>query len=73
MEEDKAELNFEELKSLGETYENLLEPQIKALHNRMVQFIALSQIPLVHVNIVLDLVKKELLEQVKVGYFGEEK
>jgi len=65
--------SVEALLSLAEKYENILEPQIKALYVKMVQFISVSQIPLVHVNSVLDLIKKELLEQLKDGYFGEKK
>ena len=67
----KAEDSIEAMKSLAEKYEDILEPQIKALYIRMVQFISASQIPLVHVNVVLDLIKKELLEQVKESYLKE--
>jgi len=67
------ENSVEALKSLSEKYENVLEAQIKALHTQMVRFIAVSQLPLVHVNTVLDLIKKSLLEQLKEGYFGEDK
>ena len=63
----------EALKSLAEKYEDILEPQIKALYIRMVNFIAVSQLPLVHVNGVLDLVKKDLMDQLHLGYFGEKK
>jgi len=63
------DINVEELKSLGEKYEDILEPQIRVLYMRMVNFISASQLPLVHVNAVLDLIKKELLEQLKEGYF----
>jgi hypothetical protein len=38
-----------------------------------VTFIAASQLPLVHVNTVLDLIKRDLLEQLKDGYFPEKK
>ena len=65
--------SVEAMKSLAEKYEDILEPQIKALYMKMVQFISVSQVPLVHVNSVLDLIKKELLEQLQAGYFGEKK
>jgi len=67
------DIDIEALKSLGEKYEDILEPQIKVLYMRMVNFISASQVPLVHVNSVLDLIKKELLEQLQDGYFGEKK
>ena len=67
----KPEDTLEAMKSLAEKYEDILEPQIKALYIRMIQFISASQLPLVHVNVVLDLIKKELLEQVKEGYLKE--
>lgn len=59
----------EALKSLSAKYENVLEAHIKVLYMKIVQFIAASQLPLVHVNAVLDLVKRDLLEQLKDGYF----
>ena len=70
---EPKKLNIEELKSLASTYEDILEPQIKALYIKIVRFVAASQIPLVHVNTVLDLIKRDLLEQLKEGYFGEKK
>lgn len=70
---EKNEINLEALKSLSEKYENILEPQVKVLYMKMVNFIAISQLPLVHINIVLDLIKRDLLEQLKEGYFPENK
>lgn len=70
---EKKEINFEALKSLSEKYENILEPQIKVLYMKMVNFIAVSQLPLIHINAVLDLIKRDLLEQLKDGYFPEKK
>ena len=66
---EKNENSFDALRSLAEKYENILEPQIKVLYMKMVNFIAISQLPLVHINIVLDLIKRDLLEQLKEGYF----
>jgi len=63
----------EALASLAEKYEDVLEAQMKALYGRIVNFIAVSQLPLVHVNGVLDLVKKDLMDQLHLGYFGEKK
>lgn len=68
----KQENSTEALKSLSVKYENILEAQIRALYMKLVNFIAVSQLPLVHVNIVLDLLKKDILEQLKDGYFPEE-
>lgn len=70
---EKKEINLEALKNLSEKYENILEPQIKVLYMKMVNFIAISQLPLVHINTVLDLIKRDLLEQLKDGYFPEKK
>lgn len=63
----------EALKSLSAKYEDVLEIHIKVLYMKIVQFIAASQLPLVHVNAVLDLIKKDLLDQLKEGYFPEKK
>lgn len=70
---DVIENSAEALKSLSTKYENVLEVQIRVLYAKVVQFVAASQLPLVHVNAVLDLVKKDLLEQLKDGYFPEKK
>lgn len=70
---EKKEIDFEALKSLSEKYENILEPQIKVLYMKMVNFIAVSQLPLIHINAVLDLIKRDLLEQLREGYFPEKK
>lgn len=67
------DVDIEALKSLATKYEDILEPQIKVLYMKMVNFISASQVPLVHANAVLDLIKKELLEQLKEGYFKEKK
>ena len=71
IEEPVDENSPEALKSLAEKYEDILEPQIKALYMRMVNFIAVSQLPLVHVNSVLDLIKQDLMKQLHDGYWGE--
>lgn len=63
----------EALKSLSAKYEDVLEIHIKVLYMKIVTFIAASQLPLVHINVVLDLIKKDLLEQLKDGYFSEKK
>ena len=62
----------EALKSLSAKYEDILETQIKVLYSQMVNFIATSQIPLVHANAVLDLNKAELLVQLREGYIQPE-
>jgi hypothetical protein len=69
----KKEDSPEALKSLASKYEDILEAHIRVLYMRMVNFIAASQLPLVHVNIVLDLLKKDIVEQLKDGYFPTEK
>ena len=73
MPNNKVDKNDPEvLKSMAAKYEDILEPQIKGLYVRIVRFVAASQIPLVHVNAVLDLIKKDLLKQLREGYFPEE-
>jgi hypothetical protein len=67
------QVDIEALKSLADKYEDILEPQIKMLYVKLVNFISVSQVPLVHVNSVLDLIKQELLNQLKVGLFSESK
>lgn len=70
---EKIENSPEALKSLAAKYEDILEPQIKVLYMRIVNFIAVSQLPLVHVNTVLDLIKRDLLKQLKDGYFTKKR
>ena len=59
------------LDSLADKYEDILEPRLKVLYTEIVNYISVAQIPLVHVNAVLDLIKKALREQLKDGYFKE--
>ena len=59
----------EALASLADKYEDVLEAQIKALYMRIITFVSASQLPLVHVNVVLDLIKYDLLEQVHKSYW----
>lgn len=73
MDKVKDSNNLEALKSLSAKYEDVLEAHIKVLYMKIVQFIAASQLPLVHVNAVLDLVKRDLLKQLKDSYFPTEK
>ena len=65
---DYKKLNPEQMESLSEVYEDVLEVKIKALYSQMIRFIAVSQLPLVHVNAVLDLIKSELIVQLRDGY-----
>jgi hypothetical protein len=69
----KKEDSPEAVKDLAGKYEDILEVHIRVLYMRMVNFIAASQIPLVHVNIVLDLLKRDIVEQLKDGYFPVKK
>lgn len=69
----KKEDSPEAVKDLAGKYEDILEVHIRVLYMRMVNFIAASQLPLVHVNIVLDLLKRDIVEQLKDGYFPVEK
>ena len=61
------------LDSLADKYEDILEPRLKVLYTEIVNYIAVSQVPLVHVNAVLDLIKQDLLKQLSAGYFPESK
>jgi len=67
-----AEDSPEALASLADKYEDVLEAQIKALYMRMITFVSASQLPLVHVNTVLDLIKYDLLEQLHKGYWEKD-
>jgi 3-methyladenine DNA glycosylase/8-oxoguanine DNA glycosylase len=73
MTDKKKEDSPEALKSLANKYEDILEAQIRVLYMRLVNFIAASQLPLVHINTVLDLLKRDIVEQLKDGYFPTEK
>jgi len=68
-----SDKNVEALKSLSDKYEDVLETHIKVLYIKIANFIGASQLPLVHVNTVLDLLKRDILKQLKEGYFPENK
>ena len=64
----KGELNVEAIESLAAKYEDILEPKILALYYRIANFIAASQLPVVHVVTVLELLKRAAVDQLRVGY-----
>ena len=65
-------IDIKRLESLSGKYEDILEPKIKGLYMKIVNYVSVSQLPLVHVNAVLDLVKQDLMKQLHEGYFKEE-
>jgi len=69
----QADEQIIKIRDLTKAYEDVLEKQMQLLYRRIEVFIATSQIPLVHVVTVLDLLKTDALEQLKEGYFGKGK
>ena len=68
---DQAKI--EKVEKLAELYEDMLELKIKRLFAQIIGYVAAANIPLVHVNMVLDLIKKDLIEQAYDGYLKKEK
>jgi len=66
------EQQIQKVEKLAELYEEMLEQKLKHLFARIVGYVSASGLPLVHVNMVLDLVKKDLIEQAHDGYLGKE-
>ena len=51
-----------ELLKLAQVYEDYLEPRIVLLYRRIVEMLSASGMPLVQINMVLDLVKRDLVD-----------
>jgi hypothetical protein len=51
--------------------EDAIVDDMGKLHNQMVSFIAAANIPLTHVVMVLDMLKRETLDQAYKQYLGE--
>ena len=66
--EKQIEVDISALEDLSAKYEDILEAKITALYFRIINFISASQLPLVHVNAVLDLIKRAAIDQLKTGY-----
>jgi len=56
---------------LREEYEGNISEDMGRLHNQFVSFISSAKIPLPHVLLVLDMLKRETLDQAFVLYLGE--
>jgi hypothetical protein len=62
------EENHKKVLKLAHLYEEALEPRIVVLYRKLEEVIAFSQIPLTHVNIVLDMLKKSCIEMAHDAY-----
>ncbi len=60
---------------LAKIYEETLEPKIVLLFRRLEEMIAQAQMPLTHINLVLDLLKKQCVQMADTAYItkGSEK
>lgn len=56
------------LLDIAKIYEDTLEPKVVLLFRRMEEMIAASQMPLIHINLVLDMLKKGCIEMAYEGY-----
>ena len=81
-EEIKKTLSEEEIKNainkrkeiieaVGEAYQISLNDKMGNLHNQFVAFISSANIPLPHVLIVLEIIKKETIDLAIKKYIGE--
>ena len=53
---------------LAKAYDAQLDETINHTYNRFVSYIANSELPLTHVLMVLEMLKKELMDQAIAGY-----
>lgn len=60
--------NIKKLEALASLYEESLEPKVVLLFRRMEEMIARSQMPLTHINLVLDMLKKSCVEMSHAAY-----
>lgn len=80
--EDKKILSEEEVKNaiekrneifkvMSEAYQKSLDDKMGHLHNQFVAFISSANIPLPHVLMVLEIIKKETIDLAIKKYMGE--
>ena len=66
---------IQQMMQLAKIYEETLEPKVVLLFRRMEEMIAAAQMPLTHINLVLDLLKTQCVSMADNAYItkGSEK
>lgn len=62
------QIQIQKMMAIAKIYEDTLEPKIVLLFRRMEEMIAAAQMPLIHINLVLDLLKKRLVDMADEAY-----
>lgn len=72
---EQQQQQIQQMLALAKVYEETLEPKIVLLFRRMEEMIAAAQMPLTHINLVLDLLKFRLTKMADEAYItkGSEK
>jgi hypothetical protein len=72
---EQQQQQVQKMLALAKIYEETLEPKVVLLFRRMEEMIAAAQMPLIHINLVLDLLKFRLVGMADVAYVtkGSEK
>lgn len=68
---ENRDAQVQQLLAIAKVYEETLEPKIVLLFRRMEEMIAAAQMPLVHINMVLDLLKHRLVAMADDGYVAK--
>jgi len=71
LDKERLKVRQEQAKKLVQlvhVYEESLEPKVVLLFRRMEEMIARSQMPLTHINLVLDMLKKSCVEMAYTAY-----
>ena len=58
----------QKMMQLAKIYEETLEPKVVLLFRRLEEMIAQAQMPLTHINLVLDLLKKQCVNMADTAY-----
>ena len=64
----QREKQVNQMLQLAKIYEETLEPKVVLLFRRLEEMIAQSQMPLTHINLVLDLLKKQCVNMADTAY-----
>jgi len=67
-EQAKHQQQINQMMQLAKIYEETLEPKIVLLFRRMEEMIAAAQMPLTHINLVLDLLKARCVNMADTAY-----
>lgn len=60
---ENRKIKAQQMEKLATIYENSLEPRVVLLYRELEKIVATAEVPLLHINLVLDMLKRSCVEQ----------